>query len=291
MSMMLNFLLFLTMEYKEYKPDKLLAQFIECYWSAYSDRPPFREQESLIPDGTIELMFNFGDDYAQIKNGEKIIIKGSHLIGIRKQALKISQTARQNVFSVRFKLGGTFPFFKIPVHLFANNFFGLEDLIGKEYDELGEKLYQSGDDYTRISIIENFLIKKLHNQMYEYYFTDLCSKTLLQNPTIKIKDLAYEFNTNYKTIERRFKNVIGLTPVELLQIKRFNNAIVGMHSGKHSTLTEVAYESGYYDQSHFIREFKHLSGYTPGDFLKEQFTIVQVIQPALAERMSKLYNS
>src|ERR1044072_3807624 len=110
------------MEYKEYKPHLLLSPYIECYWSALADRPPFRAQESLIPDGTIELMFNFGDDYAQIKDDEKVRVKGSHIIGIRKQSLLISQTNKQNIFSVRFKPGGSYPFFRIPAHLFSNTF-------------------------------------------------------------------------------------------------------------------------------------------------------------------------
>lgn len=105
------------MECKEYKPHQLLAAYIECYWSALADTPPFRERESLIPDGTIELMFNSGDNYEQIKNSQSVTIKGSHIIGIRKQSLIILQTRKQNIFSVRFKPGGSCPFFQIPAHL------------------------------------------------------------------------------------------------------------------------------------------------------------------------------
>jgi hypothetical protein len=47
------------MEYLEFKPDRNLARYVECYWYAFSDRPPFGDRESLIPDGTIECMFNF----------------------------------------------------------------------------------------------------------------------------------------------------------------------------------------------------------------------------------------
>lgn len=74
-------------------------------------------------------------------------------------------------------------------------------------------------------------------------------------------------------MERRFKTVMGLTPAELLKIKRFNDAVLAMYSCRHNFLTGIAYECGYYDQSHFIREFKQ-----------------QVIQPALANRMEQLYN-
>ena len=78
------------MIYREYKPNRHLAKFIECYWSANSDKPPFREREYLIPDRTIELMFNFGDPYSQILNDKTIEIKGSHIIGIRRESLVIS---------------------------------------------------------------------------------------------------------------------------------------------------------------------------------------------------------
>src|SRR5690606_15095551 len=124
------------MEYKEYTPHPLLKDFVECYWSARADQPPFREKESLIPDGTIELMFNFGDNYSQWIDGKEKIIKGSHVIGIRKRSLQISQTSNQNFFCVRFKLGGLYPFFKIPVHLIANAFYSAEEIIGKDYSNL-----------------------------------------------------------------------------------------------------------------------------------------------------------
>ncbi|PPL02321.1 DUF6597 domain-containing transcriptional factor [Parapedobacter indicus] len=80
------------MIYTEYKPHTLLAPYIECYWQADADRPPFREVESLIPDGTVELMFNFGDDYHEVTGRRQARVKGSHIIGIRKRALQISQS-------------------------------------------------------------------------------------------------------------------------------------------------------------------------------------------------------
>lgn len=277
------------MEYKEYKPHHLLAGYIECYWSALADRPPFREQESLIPDGTIELMFNFGDNYAEIRNGQPITVKGSHVIGIRKQSLIISQTRKQNIFSIRFKPGGSYPFFRIPVHLFSNAFLPIKDLLGKEYNILEEQMAEASNE-ERVALADNFLLRKVYKTSDAYLFVAKCSKILLQYPTTSINELAAQFNTNYKTLERRFKTVLGLTPAELLKIKRFNDAVLAMYSCRHTSLTGIAYECGYYDQSHFIREFKQLTSFTPRDFLKEQFTIVQVIQPALAQRMSKLYN-
>lgn len=279
------------MEYREYKPCELLSGFVECYWTAYADKPPFREHESLIPDGTIEMMFNFGDDYSQIKEGKRTLVKGSHIIGIRKESLRISQTNNQELFSVRFKLGGIYPFIRIPVYMYSNDFYGLDLLMGNEYRELEERLYNVRTDRGRVSIMEQYLLRKLQGKIPdEYEFVKAGLDHVIGSPSAGIKSLADRLNTNYRTLERRFENVVGLNPSELLKIRRFNKSVLLMYSCKYDSFTEIAYESGYYDQSHFIREFRQLTGLTPREFLKEQFTIVQVIQPALAGRLSKSYN-
>jgi AraC-like DNA-binding protein len=274
-------------EYREYKPDHRLAQYVECYWSAFSEKPPFQDRERLIPDGTIELMFNFGDNYAQITNDTKSEIKGSHIIGLRKKSLIISQTARQDFFSIRFRLGGTYPFFKIPVHLFTDGFFSLKELLGKAVEELESRLYHETDNHTRVEIANRYLLGRLQPDE-DYQFVERSMPALLRTPNIRA--IAAEFNCGYKMMERKFNRVLGLAPAELLKVSRFNKAILQMYSCRLSSLTDVAHAVGYYDQSHFIRDFRQITGLSPKDFLKSQFTIVQVIQPALAQRMSNLYN-
>ncbi|GAA4313250.1 AraC family transcriptional regulator [Compostibacter hankyongensis] len=277
------------MIYREFTPHPCLRPFIECYWKASADSPPFRKEESLIPDGTIELMFNFGDDYDQVREGMRAPVKGSHIIGIRKKTLQISQTRRQEVFSVRFRPGGTYPFFRIPVHLFANAFWNITELLGKAYYELEEQLFGARDDAERIHIIDSFLLSRMETGD-DYRFVSSCSRWILEHSGASIADTCRTFGTHYKNLERKFSQVIGLTPTELLKIRRFNSAILAMYSKPEASLTDIAYSCGFYDQSHFIREFKQLSGYTPKAFLKAGFTIVRVIQPALADRVSKSYN-
>jgi AraC-like DNA-binding protein len=277
------------MVYKEYQPHPKLSTYIECYWSAYAERPPFREQESLIPDGTIELMFNFGENYFQIVNGEKKVINGSHVIGIRREALRISQSSKQDFFCIRFRPGGTYPFFGIPAHLYANDFYTLEELIGPEYKTIEEKLFNIRDNNKRVIIIEEYLFKKFNTRLEDDHFVRHCIDLLDHPGRLKIGGLAERFNSNYKTIERKFNKVVGLTPFHFLKIRRFNRALVTIYSLQQTTLTDAALNSGYYDQSHFNREFRQLTGMNPGDFLREQFKIVEVIQPALAGRLSNSY--
>ncbi|MEC5146026.1 AraC family transcriptional regulator [Chitinophaga sp. 212800010-3] len=276
------------MEYLEYPPHPRLAAYIECYWSAFSEKPPFREQESLIPDGTIELMFNFGDDYFHIRDGAYVKIKGAHVIGIRKEALSISQPGRQHFFCIRFKLGGTYPFFGIPGNLFANSFYTVEELLGRQLKELEERLFEAPGNVERVGITNDFLLRKMDTGNTDYLFALTCMPAVLKAPNIA--DVLRQFNLSYKALERKFSRVLGVSPSELVRIKRFSNAVHAMYSGRFDSLTSIGYHCGYYDQSHFIREFRQMTRFSPREFLKEQFTIVQVIQPALAERLSKMYN-
>lgn len=274
------------MDYREYTPDRRLSSFIECYWSAVADRPPFQEQEALIPDGTIELMFNFGDPYQHLLTDHRASeVRSAHLIGIRRKALLIAQSSRQDFFCVRFKPGGTFPFFKIPAHLFADTILHINELLPREYTELEHQLYELPNTAARIKLMDTFFLNKLGDLPIQWK-TAQQFIGLSHTAPFRIRDTEY----HYKTLERHFKVATGLKPEEFLKIRRFNRAVKVMYSGQCRTMTEVAYETGYYDQSHFIRDFKRFSGQTPLQFLKSRFKIVEVIQPALAERLSKSYN-
>lgn len=276
---------FVIMEYREFAPDRKLSPFIECYWSAVADRPPFQDQEALIPDGTIELMFNFGDSYQYLSGGGWSDVNRGHIIGIRRKALYISQANKQDFFCVRFKPGGTFPFFRIPAHHFADIILRVDELLPYEYSMLEGRLFERNEPKSRVDLLNVFFLKKLKDIPVSWTTTQRFV-ALSQQGVFKIQDLDF----HYKTLERHFKTTAGLSPEHYLKIRRFNQAVKIMYSGKFSSLTEVAYDAGYYDQSHFIRDFKRFSGQTPLQFLKSKFKIVEVIQPALADRLSKSYN-
>ncbi|MFK7932111.1 MAG: DUF6597 domain-containing transcriptional factor [Saprospiraceae bacterium] len=278
------------MIYREYAPHPALRPFIECYWSAVANRPPFQKVESLIPDGTIELMFNFGDDYWQVSDNQKVKVKRSHLIGIRRTALQITQSAAQNFFSIRFKTGGTYALFNIPTYKFAQQFIGLRELLDATYGELEEQLF-AANNKERVILIDQFFLKRLQSQPpVQHVSAQFFMQTAAQLEQPTIDSLASVMNMGYKKLERHFKTATGLTPRQFLKIKRFNRSVQMLYSGQFKNLTDVAYAAGYYDQAHFNRDFKQLTYQSPRQFLQAQFKIVEVIQPALAERLSKTYN-
>jgi len=244
------------MKYVEYRPHPALQPYIECYWSAQAEKPPFQNQEALIPDGTIELMFNFSDAYQEIQAGESIDVKGSHIIGIRKKSLFIQQADRQDFFTVRFKLGGSYPFFKIPAYLFSNRFTGLRDLLGADYNFLEEALYECSDNQHRKQLLDQFFLKRLQANSTQQQTFHQFIRIVKEQRSKKVMQICSENYIHYKTLERHVKQVCGLNPREYLKIRRFNLAIKQMYACQLDTLTDVAYAVGYYEHAHFIRDFK-----------------------------------
>ena len=82
------------------------------------------------------------------------------------------------------------------------------------------------------------------------------------NGLVNIKNLANHFSMSPRQFERKFKECIGFSPKSFARIVRFKSLISSYKKGD-STLTKVAYDFGYYDQAHFIQDFKQFSGYNP----------------------------
>ncbi|MEN7547591.1 AraC family transcriptional regulator [Rapidithrix thailandica] len=264
------------MNYQKYKPGKLLSEYVDCYWagSIYDQSISGRgESFVLIPDGVIELAFNFGDGITETLDSRKEVITGSYISGIRKYSPQMTLPCYLNLFCVRFKLGGIYPFFQVPMNLLTNTYSKPDEFLGKEYGELEERMYEASDNLERVALIERYLLKKLRASSQEDHFVKDCSDLLFQDTSLRVSQLGDLFGTTYKTIERKFKKAIGVRPSELIKIKRINNAIHSIYSSQSSTLTEVAYTCGYYDQSHFIREFKQVTTHTPREFVQKQYAI------------------
>jgi AraC-like DNA-binding protein len=190
---------------------------------------------------------------------------------------------------VRFRPGGSFPFFRIPARKFADTILPIDELLPKKYRVLEQQLYALETSAARVQLLNRFFLDQVPEVPVQWETTcRFIAASASGRFTIAatLRELPY----HYRTLERHFKTATGLSPEEYLKIRRFNNAVQIMYSGRFSRMTEIAYQAGYYDQSHFIRDFKKFSGQTPLQFIRSQFKIVEVIQPALAERLSKSYN-
>src|SRR5690606_14219169 len=144
--------------------------------------------------------------------------------------------------------------FCLPANELTNQAVDIKTLCGKEGEILEEKIMLALDNDQRVKLVADFLEARLKNVRTE--FANICSaiKAISNSyQTVTVKSLATNNFLSVRKFERRFKEFSGFNPKLFLRITRFNSILNKPFQNK--SLTEIAFDFGYYDQSHFIHDF------------------------------------
>jgi AraC-like DNA-binding protein len=143
----------------------------------------------------------------------------------------------------------------------------LEKLFGKDGQEIEHKILQADTTAERIQRIEAFLFDRLTNtETIDYLVKSTVDTILTANGQLSVDSLSRQNNINRRQLVRKFSLAIGLSPKQLSKTIRLQAALKTMLNQKITNLTHLAHESEYYDQAHFIKDFKEFTGLTPKEF-------------------------
>lgn len=256
------------MNYQAFEPNQDLATLIKCYWSLEFPKEAIPEKQSIVPDGCMELIFHYGDLYRQyLEDGTSIVQPRCFVIGQLTRPLEIEPCGETGIFSVRFHPNGFLPFATIPLKELENTAVSLEILFGKEGKELEEQVLKAASTAERIPLVEAFLLNRfLHNENIDRLIKSTVETILTANGQLSIDELSKQTNINRRQLERKFSSTIGLSPKQLSKTIRLQAALKLLLTKNFTSLTALAYEGEYYDQAHFIKDFKELTGHTPKEF-------------------------
>lgn len=169
---------------------------------------------------------------------------------------------------VVFRPFGARAFFNMPMNEFHDKSISLDDLEDKALLELKNRILDEQDDKICINLIERFFIKRLCSfDDYNYPRIVASVNTINCRPSIDIKSLADISCLSYKQFNRIFTGYVGSNPKEFVRIVRFQRALYILQNNAGISMTSLAYECGYYDQPHLVKEFKSFSGYTPTEYI------------------------
>jgi AraC-like DNA-binding protein len=129
---------------------------------------------------------------------------------------------------------------------------------------LEEQLAEAKTDLQRIVLIEHFLIKRMTHTEPDKLVLAALALIHKSRGNIRIKELMEQLHISQSPLEKRFRQAVGSSPKKFTSIVRFKNVI--QQQSSISSLTELGYEAGFYDQAHFIKEFKIFTGDTPENF-------------------------
>jgi len=261
-------------------PTSLLAPFVEAYVdfrlrSEEASGVAYREHRLLPAPGT-SIAVGYGETkgYTQIEGGPVREVPACAASGYWTRPKTYRLLPPGGVFIVCFKPWGLARFTRLPIAELTDQSIGLEHAFSRDLAmELQERVVACHSVAERKEVVEEILLRILAAAERSDRI-DILPKGAERavgliaqtGGTIRVDDLAEEFGYGRKRLDRMFQKEIGWSPKKICRIIRFQHALRTLPQV--TSLAEAAYELGYFDQAHFIREFRELSGRTPGDYLR-----------------------
>ena len=261
------------MNYQTFQPNSDLESLISCYWTLEVPAESDAQKQRIIPDGTIEMAFILGDDIKRYTSEDDFIIHPRAMVlGQTIEPFYIEPIGYVNTFAIRFYPYGFANFVAMPLKDLANKETPIEQLFGvKTAKELELKIIEATNSNERIEIIETFLLDMLNEKSTINNIVKTTIDALLAtNGSASISTILKEDLSKRRQLERNFIKQIGVSPKQLGKVIRLQTALKMLLNKKTENLTDIAYESEYFDQAHFIKDFKEFTGINPKDFLDNE---------------------
>lgn len=256
----------------EHTPCEDLRPFVELYWEgSFNANASRRLSMQMIPNGCLELIIHLNDLHCDLHNDTTWSQSPDYMIiGLFTQPYEVQFGNHVKVFAVRFKPEGIYNIFGVPASILNERFEDMTVLLGREFRDFSHKLREDASIDTMISRTENYLLKILHNNKINMSYVNQAAELIRNTKGIRIEDLPNRVFISQRQLEREFKYKVGISPKHYLRIIRINEVLRLLGENNTIELTSVAHHCGYFDQAHFINDFKRITGSNPTIFIKER---------------------
>ncbi len=223
----------------------------------------------VLPNTAITIAFRLSGQVNDMVDGQKSKLPLSLISGLRKSNRMINYTKNASNLIVLFREGAAVHFIEEPLNELTGQSLSLDVLKG--YDQvfvLEEQLNNTNDHFRQIALVEQFLLSHISNHKSDSLIVKALNIIQQYDGTLKMKELADVLCISQDAFEKRFRRQVGTSPKQFAYLVRMKSIIEAGFTTQ--TLSEKAFKAGYYDQSHFIKDFKTFTGLTPTDFLRDR---------------------
>jgi AraC-like DNA-binding protein len=155
----------------------------------------------------------------------------------------------------------------LPMKHYKNSFLKLDDFFTlSELDKLYNQLYETKNSSLRVKLLEDFLLTHLQQEQVDGRVL-FATRQIHRNPNTQLDEIIKYLNISARRLRDLFSTHLGISPKHYSRLSRFNHVTARVTNNK-SSLTEIALATGYFDQAHFIREFREFGGLSPNQFRK-----------------------
>jgi AraC-like DNA-binding protein len=264
------------MNYRELEPRPELAPFVKCYWVLEASKHggagrTSDDLERVYPDGCPELIFHRGDRFHLVRNGSSERQSRALVFGQLERRIELRRPPRVETIGVRLRHAGLKPLLRIDAYAITGTWRPLAEVAGTWGAELEAAALAAPDCDEAVRGIEEALRARLPAaRAQRSAAVDAAIESLTRSGGhARIEEVARHAGVGTRQLERLFRAHVGLTPKRLAGILRLQEAFALLAAGASPPLIEVAQRCGYFDQSHFIRDFRRVTGLPPSRFLRD----------------------
>ena len=259
-----------------------LRDYIKGYWLIRKELLSCHSPLRLVPDGYPELMFHLDTSF-YLKRGENdTLLPPSCLLGQATGTLEVNAEQGARAFFVKMYPWVPYLLFGIPQKEFVDQSFDLELLTNSPKLRLLSRLIRSASSFEKaVQIIEDFLIREVQLQEKKHpVLSFACRRIIASKGRISMEDLGKGIKLSHRYLEQLFQKGLGLSPKRYARIIRNKEISCRMANTPPDNLGAFAQDMGYFDQAHFIKDFKSITGQTPTQYLQymEHFPIREMDQ-------------
>ncbi|RNC84744.1 MAG: AraC family transcriptional regulator [Balneola sp.] len=260
------------MLYERIQSPPSLSKFIDCFWVIESDDTTVHQQK-IIPDGFPEIIFHYGDPYRINISGEWSAQSNQLLAGQIRNHFLLENTGRSGMIGIKFRPQGITTLFGTNMEPLTDDVVELETTLPGQFDPVSSMLLGKDHFSKKITALSSFLEDSVNSKETSDQLIDKVLQLIFtRNGVLSVSEIVDQLDVSERKLERSFKKFIGLSPKFYCRIIRFNYIFKLIKEQKLSW-SELAYLSGYYDQSHFIKNFQEFTGEDPSKYFFEEETM------------------
>lgn len=223
----------------------------------------------VLPDTGLVIGFQYKGRLNRIENDQSTSLAISGISGLSDRSRTFQNSPDIGTLLVLFREAGASLFFPQPLHELFRESVSLDNfMLRSELLFLEEELAEAKTHEKRIATVERFLIRRMKNSDLDKLILAALALIHKSNGTIRISELAEQLHISQSPLEKRFRQVVGTSPKKFASIVRLKNMVDKYDVT--SSFTELSYQAGFYDQAHFIKEFKSFTGKTPEKFFLDK---------------------
>jgi AraC-like DNA-binding protein len=260
------------MQYREYAPSALLAHSVHCLWTLTGEAAAATEAEAqpVLPDGRPELIVHLADPFERLHaDGRHERQPAAIFAGQLSSQLLLRPTGRTAIAGVRFRPDGAAAFLRESQHRFAGLTVPVGDISARLARTI-ETAREASQDPAPVVMRLQALLPALIAPAVDMRVRHVVDRIGRQLGMIGIRELASEVGLTARHLERRFEQVVGISPKRLARIARFQHALAMLDRLDGARGTRTAAACGFADQAHFVRDFHELAGCPPGEHMLQR---------------------